>query len=115
MFDIGLASNAWIRGKSSGVERSYGESDEWERKWDRDMEVDITHGPIEKVTMEEVERAVKSMKLGKTAGESVVAAEYIIASGMVEIDDEGIPDALVPLGPLYKGEWDARDCGPTGV
>ena len=53
--------------------------------------------------MEEVKKAVKSMKLGKVTGVSEVAAEHIIASGMVGVevitrianrmlDGEGIPD-----------------------
>ena len=74
-----------------------------ENEWDGDVEVDVTHGPIEEVTMEEVEKAVKSMKLGKATRVSEVAVEHIIASGMVGIevitrianrmlDGEGIPD-----------------------
>ena len=74
-----------------------------ENEWDGDVEVAVTHGPIEEVTMEEVEKAVKSMKLGKATAVSEVAAEHIIASGMVGIevitrianrmlDGEGIPD-----------------------
>ena len=70
---------------------------------DGDVEVDVTHEPIEKMTMEEAEKAVKSMKLGKAAGVLDVAAEHIIASGAVGIevitgmanpmlDGEGIPD-----------------------
>ena len=42
--------------------------------------------PIKKVTMEEVHKAVKSMKLGEAAGVSEVAAEHIKASGMVGIE-----------------------------
>ena len=74
-----------------------------ENEWDGEVEVDVTHKPIEKVTLEEVEKAVKSMKLGKAAGVSEVAAEHIKASGMVGIeviteianrmlDGEGIPE-----------------------
>ena len=74
-----------------------------ENEWDGDVECAVTHGPIERVTMEEVEKAVKEMKLGKAAGVSEVAAEHIKASGMVGIevitriancmlDDKGIPE-----------------------
>ena len=95
-----------------------------ENEWDGDVEVDVTHGPIERVTMEEVAKAIKEMKLGKAAGVSEVAAEHIKASGMVGIevimgianrmlDGEGIPEDWrhSVLVPLYKGKGDVRDCG----
>ena len=95
-----------------------------ENEWDGDVEVDVTHGPIERVTMEEVAKAIKEMKLGKAAGISEVAAEHIKASGMVGIevimgianrmlDGEGIPEDWrhSVLVPLYKGKGDVRDCG----
>ena len=95
-----------------------------ENEWDGDVEFAVTHGPVERVTMEEVEKAVKEMKLGKAVGVSEVAAEHIKASGMVGIevitrianrllDDEGIPEDWrhSVLVPLYKGKGDVRDCG----
>ena len=76
------------------------------------------------VEFEFEEKAVKSMKLGKAAGVSEVAAEHILASGMIGIevitaianrmlDGEGIPDDWrhSVLVPLYKGKGDVRDCG----
>ena len=54
-----------------------------ENEWDGDMEVDVTPGAVEEVTMEEVEKAVKSMKLDKATGVSEVAAKHLIARGMV--------------------------------
>jgi hypothetical protein len=40
----------------------------------------------DRVTMEEVMTAIKTMKLGKAAGVSEVVAEHIEASGMVGIE-----------------------------
>jgi hypothetical protein len=95
-----------------------------ENEWDRDVEVDVVQGPIEKVTLAEVEKAIKAMKLGKAAGASAVSAEHIKASGMIGtevmmrianrvLDGEGIPDDWKHsvLVPLYKGKGDVRDCG----
>ena len=68
------------------------------------MEVDVTHGPIKEVTMEEVEKVVTSMKPGKASDVlEVVAGEHTIASGMVGVelitgianhmlDGEAVPD-----------------------
>ena len=57
-----------------------------ENEWDGDLEGDFTHGPIEEVMIEEVEKAVNSVKLGKLTGISEVAAEHILVSGMVGIE-----------------------------
>jgi hypothetical protein len=72
-------------------------------EWDGVVDVDVVHGPINRITMKEVMTAIKAMKLGKATGVSEVAAEHIAASGMVGIevitkianrvlDGEGIPD-----------------------
>jgi hypothetical protein len=95
-----------------------------ENEWDGVVDVDVVHGPIDRVTMKEVMTAIKAMKLGKATGVSEVAAEHIAASGMVGIevitkianrvlDGEGIPDEwrCTVLVPLYKGKGDVRDCG----
>lgn len=95
-----------------------------ENEWDGDVAIDVTHGPIKMVTREEVEEAVKAMKLGKAAGESEVAVEHIRASGAVGIeviteiancmlDGKDIPEDWrhSVLVPLYKGKGDVRDCG----
>jgi hypothetical protein len=102
------------------MERVMNEEDEW----DGVVDVDVVHGPIDRVTMKEVMTAIKAMKLGKATGVSEVAAEHIAASGMVGIevitkianrviDGEGIPDEwrCIVLVPLYKGKGDVRDCG----
>jgi hypothetical protein len=96
-----------------------------ENEWDGVVDVDVVHGPIDRVTMKEVMTAIKTMKLGKATGVSEVAAEHIAASGMVgievitkianrELDGEDIPDEwrCNMLVPLYKGKGDVRDCGP---
>ena len=95
-----------------------------ENEWDGEVVADVMQGPIERVTVKEVENAVKAMKSGKASGVSEVAAEHIKASGMVGIEvlteianrlieGEGIPDdwRQSVLVPLYKGKGDVRDCG----
>jgi hypothetical protein len=95
-----------------------------ENEWDGVVDVDVVHGPINRITMKEVMTAIKAMKLGKATGVSEVAAEHIAASGMVGIevitkianrvlDGEGILDEwrCSVLVPLYKGKGDVRDCG----
>jgi hypothetical protein len=57
-----------------------------ENEWDGVVDVDVVHGPIDRVTMKEVMTAIKAMKLGKATGVSEVAAEHITASGMVGIE-----------------------------
>ena len=99
-----------------------------ENEWDGDVEVDVTHGPIEKVMMEEVEKVVKEMKLRKAAGVLEIALEHIKTSGMVGIkvitrianhllDGEGIPEDWKHsvFVPLYTGKGDERLWGPIGV
>jgi hypothetical protein len=95
-----------------------------ENEWDGVVDVDVVHGPIDRVTMKEVMTAIKAMKLGKATGVSEIAAEHIAASGMVGIEvitkianrvlnGEGTPDEwrCSVLVPLYKGKGDVRDCG----
>jgi hypothetical protein len=47
-----------------------------ENEWDGVVDVDVVHGPIDRVTMKEVMTAIKAMKLGKATGVSEVAAEH---------------------------------------
>jgi hypothetical protein len=54
-----------------------------ENEWDGVVDVDVAHGPIDRVTMKEVMTAIKAMKLGKATGVLEVGAEHIAASGMV--------------------------------
>ena len=95
-----------------------------ENEWDGIAEAAVVHGPLERVTEEEVKDAIKHMKLGRAAGVSGVAVEHIAASGMVgvevitEICNRVLDGICIPddwrysvLVPLYKGKGDVRDCG----
>ena len=42
-------------------------------------------GPVERVSREEVVKAIKEMKVGKAAGPSEVSAEMIAASGEIRM------------------------------
>ena len=44
----------------------------------------MVEGPIERVTREEIEKALRKMKPGKTAGLSKVNMEIITASGEID-------------------------------
>jgi len=54
-----------------------------ENEWDGNVEAEMVLGPLERVSYEEVQEAIKHMKLGKAAGISGVAAEHILASGRI--------------------------------
>ena len=95
-----------------------------ENEWDGIVEAAVVHGPLERVTKEEVKDAIKHMKLGRAAGVSDVAVEHIAASGVVgvevitEICNRVLDGVCIPddwrysvLVPLYKGKGDVRDCG----
>ena len=43
-------------------------------------------GPVERISQEEVVKAVREMKVGKAAGPSEVSAEMIAVSGNIGID-----------------------------
>jgi hypothetical protein len=47
-----------------------------ENEWDGVVDIDVVHGPIDRVTIVEVMTAIKAMKLGKATGVSEVAAEH---------------------------------------
>jgi len=74
-----------------------------ENEWDHRTEVDVVEGPIEKLPVEEMVKAIRAMKLGKTAGPSEVSTEMIIASAEIRVgvmmelcqnvlDGKGIPE-----------------------
>ena len=74
-----------------------------ENEWDQNVEADLVEGPVERVSQEEVVRAIREMEAGKAAGPSEVSVEMIAASGeigigvMVELcqgvlDGRGMPD-----------------------
>ena len=50
------------------------------------MQADLVEGPVERVSQEEVVKALGKMKAGKAAGPSEVSAEIIAASGEIGID-----------------------------
>jgi len=81
-------------------------------------------GPIEKVTWEEMTKAIQKMKPGKMAGPSEVSVEMITASGeigidvMIELyqcvlDGRGMPQewntSVTTL--IFKGKGDVMSCG----
>ena len=79
-------------------------------------------GPVERVSREEVVKAIREMKVEKAAGPSEVNAEMITASGEIRIgvmelcegmlDGRGIPDdwALSVVVPIFKRKGDAMNC-----
>jgi hypothetical protein len=82
VLEIGRESCAWGRGKEPKVWKEHMERvRNEENEWDGVVDVDVVHGPIDRVTMKEVMTAIKAMKLGKATGVSEVAAEHIAASG----------------------------------
>ena len=95
-----------------------------ENEWDQNVEADLVEGPVERVSWEEVVKAIREMKVGKAAGPLEVSVEMIAASReigivvMVELcqgglDGRGMPDelALSVVVPIFKGKWDAMSCG----
>ena len=94
-----------------------------ENDWDHVTTARAVEGPIEKVSREEIVKAIKMMKPGKASGPSEVSTEMIIASGeigiqvMLEIcqrvlDGLGIPAEWKTsvLIPIFKGRGDVMDC-----
>ena len=95
-----------------------------ENEWDQKVEADLVEGPGERVSREELVKALGKMKAGKAAGPSEVGVEMIAASGeigidvMVELcqsalDGRGMLDewALSVVVPIFKGKGNAMSCG----
>ena len=95
-----------------------------ENEWDGNVEADVVHGPMNRVTEEEVRIAITAMKLRKAAGNSGVVTEHVVASGRVgtegltEICNRLLAGECIPddwkesmLVPLYKRKGAMRDCG----
>lgn len=95
-----------------------------ENEWDQEVEADLVEGPVERVSREEVVRAIREMSTGKAAGPSEVSVEMIIASGEIGIgvmmelcqrvlDGRGMPEEweVSVVVPIFKGKGDARSCG----
>ena len=45
------------------------------------IQAELVEGPVERVSQEEVVKAIREIKVGKAAGPSEVSAEMIVASG----------------------------------
>ncbi|XP_068741970.1 uncharacterized protein [Montipora capricornis] len=73
-----------------------------ENEWDQNVEADLVEGPVERVSREEVVKAMGEMKAGKAAGPS---------EGV--LDGKGMPDewAMSVVVPIFKGKGDAMRCG----
>ena len=91
-----------------------------ENKWDQNVQADLVEGPAERVSREEVVKALGKMKAGKAAGPSAVSVEMIAASGEIGVDvtvelcqsvldGRRMPDewALRVVVPIFKGKGDA--------
>ena len=46
-----------------------------ENEWDQDVQADLVEGPVERVSWEEVVKALGKMKAGKAAGPSEVSVD----------------------------------------
>ena len=60
-----------------------------ENEWDHNVEVDLVEEPAERVSREEVVKAMGEMKAGKAAGPLKVSVEMIVANGEIRICDVG--------------------------
>ena len=86
-----------------------------ENEWNQNVEADLVEGLVERVSREEVVKAMGEMKAGKAAGPSEVSVEMIAAKEdirigvMVELcqgvlDGRGMPDewGLSVVVPIFK-------------
>ena len=90
-----------------------------ENEWDHNVKAELGEGPVERVSREEVVKAMRGMKAVKAAGLLEVIVEMIAASGeigigvMVELcqgvlDGRGMPDDwALSVVPIFKGKGDA--------
>ena len=90
---------------------------------DQNVKEELVERPVERVSREEVVKAIREMKVGKAAGPSEVSVEMIAASGeigigvMVELcqgvlDGRGMLDdwVLSVVVPIFKGNGNAMNC-----
>ena len=95
-----------------------------ENEWNQNVEADLVEWPVERVSREEVVKAMGEMKAGKPAGPLEVSVEMIAVSGeigigvMVELcqgvlDGRGMPDewAMSVVVPIFKGKGDTISWG----
>ena len=52
---------------------------------DQNVKAELVEGPVERVSWEEVVKAIRQMKAGKAAGPLEVSVEMIAASGEIRI------------------------------
>ena len=94
-----------------------------ENEWPQNVEEDLVEGPVEKVSQEEVVKAIGEMKAGKTAGPSEGCVEMIEVNGEIEngvmvalcqgvLDGRGMLGewALSAVVPIFKGKG-CNECG----
>ena len=95
-----------------------------ENEWDHMMETDVVEGPVEKVTRNEIVKAMQKMKPVKASGPSQVSVEMIVASSEIgfkvmielcqrvldgrEMPEEWKTDVIVPI---FKGKGGVMSCG----
>jgi hypothetical protein len=94
--------------------------------WKREnlTEVEATSGPGEKITVAEVQAAIKKMKSNKAAGPSGVVADMLKAAGEVgtlwvtDVCNAVVREGKIPedwckswMVNVYKGKGDALECG----
>ena len=74
------------------------------------MQADLVEGPVERVSREEVVKALGKMKTGKAARPSEVSVEMVELCQSV-LDGRGILDEwpLSVVVPIYKGKGDAMN------
>ena len=72
-----------------------------ENEWDQNGKAVLVEGPVERVSREEVVKAIREMKAGKAAGPSEVSVEMIAASGEMGI---GV------MVELCQGVLNGREC-----
>jgi len=93
-------------------------------EWNHATKADMIEGPVERITQDEVVKAIGSMKTRKAPGSSEVSTEMVIASGETGIRvlmelcqrvlhgkgmlDEWKTSVVVPI---FKGKDVVMDCG----
>ena len=94
-----------------------------ENEWDHMVETDAVEGPVKKVTLNKIVKAMQRMKSGKATKPSEVTVEMIIASGesgvkvMMKLchrvlDSRGMPDEWKTnaIEPIFKEKCDVISC-----
>ena len=54
-----------------------------ENEWDQNVKAELVDEPVERVSQEELVKAIREMKVGKAAGPSEVSVEIIASSGEI--------------------------------